>query len=386
MELVKKRGGSIKVGCISGEMMPNVAALLASGVDPNRACADGVLPLTAATAWCELRAAALLLESGARSDAAGVYWAVVAELYARGSRDFAAGAYRCGERRADEMATATDLVGRMLATRPSDLGRDLSLPHGDSLLHFAARHDLARSVERLVVAGAPLDRKNHEEQLPLDVAGPAAARVLLARGAPAGDPVAIAENRRQREFAAAREQEARRQQREAALAREAAEDAEEARAEREGRENDQREREAADAWARAQMPNTSPDPSSWGGTPGAGARPPVSTPPGSSPPGSGAAPGSPATGTSPQGGPKPEDPVCQSYRFARDEASMARNKCHWDCSAGVNDCLRDVKTSRVCIAKLNIQACEAGCKSKHPEPPRPPQCPAGSGGSGGVAR
>lgn len=270
LALVSKGRKNATVSCISAQMIPNVAALLEGGADPNGRCADGVLPLTAALSVGSVAAARRLLDSGARGDLYSVYWAVVWQVNQASLRKYprdegAREAYVMGvaDRKPPfgrswvmDAVEVDAMLARVLSSGPIDLNaKDVKFAYGDSVLHLAARADLPDAVKQLVEAGAATDRTNDRSERPLDVAGPSASAVLRARGATGGDPVAIAAGRGQREAAEREEQDARERARERRQQRHAAEAAEE----RATQARERRERDERDAQARRDMPNTGVD-------------------------------------------------------------------------------------------------------------------------------
>jgi hypothetical protein len=431
LELVSRGGAQGKVTCISSQMLPNLDSLLRGGADPNARCPDGLLPLTAALRACDMRSAMTLLDKGARADLASVYWAVVAQAQQASVRKYPApmtsqavrehsgvmsnlvgweyqNGTHCGATREIGGAPAI-LLTRMLAAGPPSLTSPtrVSFGYGDSIVHVAARANLAETVKQLVDAGAAMDSKNEREELPLDVAGPEAVAVLRGRGATGGDPVAIAENRRRRELAK-REEEA---QSEAARERRAERRAQEAADERATQAREQRERDDREARAQRAMPNTGVDmnasrqaalgPSQGGlkpapspgvagrsapSSPAQAAGPPPSTrtsPPARAPESARAAPPAPPARTAPAASPPPASPPrggqadrdrelqARSEREARERAdkqqredqdrARASQQREREGEARHARC-RQVEAQQKAAAD-RVRSCEAGCDS-----------------------
>lgn len=406
IELVAQRGVSSKGSCISADMLPAIEVVLQKGADPNKRCGNGPLPVTAALAACNTKAAALLMDRGARGDIAAVYWAIIAE------------SKRCYLGTKEHPG---DLLDRLLAPHSIDLDdASFRIEHQDSLVHVAARADLAGTVKVLLDAGARADRKNDLEQTPLDVAGPAAAAALTQRGAPKGDPAAIAAVQRrlwaEEDARRRREREEEREERREEAQRQAEERATQAR--------EQRERDEREAQARRDMPNTGVDTDAfrrWAlggsqGTPrpsgspsgvGRGASSPAPPPPPStraSNAGSAGGREPPArTGSSSSPPPARALPTnicadwsnaCQPYRNKRDECEA---RCQQDVGRSMTACVerraagdkgvKFIQATTECQRELEPtkKACGPRCASEHRCPnPQPPEC-RGSGGNGGTA-
>lgn len=360
-ELLVANGTSPRVECIDGPVMGLAEYLLEKGNAPNGSCR----PLTTALAMGNLRAARALLDKGARPDEHAVAAALRQHRRWHPNGTVArsgAGAPGVAPPARTSAPTTGELLAAMLAGRAIDLvswrERD---DRKDTLLHLAARADLADAVAMLVEAGASLETPNAHEELPLDAAGPRSATLLEAKGARRADPAKLVANRQQREadaqrLAALAAEDQRRmeeQERLARIARDRAdqeaeeEEREQLREERREEARRAREREAREARDRAQAPvgpdfnalreyalrgtTTPPPPRSFGSAPpppppsrssGVAAPPPRSSPP----PTTGGGAGSSGSGfslqTSNRKGPDPE--VARAAERGREQEARAR--------------------------------------------------------------